>query len=387
MQDKRNNAMIKMLIIEALFLYIGEFDIINTFLTKITLSITKRTHKMKYLKRILVSLLTLGLVAAGMSGCSKQPVIWQKTDVAMGTIISQTIYTIGKEGEQVTNDIQKLLLDLENNSLSWRVEGSEISQINASAGNEEGYELTNRMERYLETALEVADYSNGAFEPTIGRVVRLWNIDEWSQSGIGQIPTDEEISQLLRDTGHQKVTIRDHKIYLEEGINLDLGAAGKGIACDEIVEYLETREDIAGGVFSIGGNILTYGEKPDKTLWQVGVVNPLNTDTYIGYLQLEGGYCVSTSGDYERYVEVDGVRYHHIIDPATGYPVENGVRSITIISKSGIMGDILSTAGFVAGGEQALEIANHYGVDAIVVTNDGEILITDGIKSQFTIQK
>lgn len=103
-------------------------------------------------------------------------------------------------------------------------------------------------------------------------------------------------------------------------MQLDLGAVGKGVALDEILKTLEAHPEVSGAVISVGGSILTYGSKPEGGAWQIAVTDPLDPSESVGVLTLDGGHCVSTSGDYERYVEVDGVRYHHILDPRTGSP-------------------------------------------------------------------
>ena len=164
---------------------------------------------------------------------------------------------------------------------------------------------------------------------------------------------------------------------------LDLGAVGKGLALDYILEILKENSDVLGGTVSVGGSVLTYGTKPDNTVWRVGVANPENPSENIGVLYLEGQWCVSTSGDYERYMEIGGVRYHHIIDPATGMPADSGLTSVTIVTKDGLLSDALSTACFVLGREKGLELAVQYGAEALFVESDGEISMTPGMEEIF----
>lgn len=186
----------------------------------------------------------------------------------------------------------------------------------------------------------------------------------------------------MQNTGYERLEIAGDGIRLPVGMSLDLGAVGKGIACDRIRQYLEEKE-VSGAVISVGGSILTFGQKPDGTNWQVGIVNPLQTEQTIGILSLNGQWCVSTSGDYERFVEVDDFRYHHILDPATGYPADSGVRSVTILCKSGILSDALSTACFVLGTEKGMELAESYGAEALFVDAQGKIYMTEGMKQYF----
>ena len=167
---------------------------------------------------------------------------------------------------------------------------------------------------------------------------------------------------------------------------LDLGAVGKGLACDDILAYLEGQAEVKAAVISVGGGILTYGEKPDGTAFRVAITDPFDTGAYCGYLTLTGNWFVSTSGDYERFVEVDGKRYHHILNPATGYPAESGVKSVTILSKNGMISDALSTACFVLGEEKGRLLAEKYGVEALFISEDGIISMTKGMREYFTEQ-
>ena len=129
--------------------------------------------------------------------------------------------------------------------------------------------------------------------------------------------------------------------------------------------------------------MLTFGEKPDGSDWKVGIANPADPSERIGVLTLEGQWCISTSGDYERYVEADGVRYHHIIDPATGYPADSGVSGVTVLTKDGFLSDALSTACFILGPEKGMALASQYGAEVLFVNRDSSILMSDGMKKYF----
>lgn len=315
-----------------------------------------------------------------------QPV--RSTNTAMGTIIQQTVYA-GENGQEVTEDILRQISGLEKDTLSKRLESSEIYQINASAGAEGGTELSKPLQEMLGQCLAVSEASDGAFDITMGSVVELWDIDEWAgmDSEDYELPTEKAVQNALNNTGYENIILQDNRIFLPERMQLDLGAVGKGIALDEIRNFLDNREDVSGAVISAGGSILTYGKKPDGTSWKVAVVNPLNPAESIGYLSVEGGWCVSTSGDYERYVEKDGVRYHHILDPKTGYPADGGVSSVTILSENGLLSDALSTACFVLGKEKGSYLAKQYGAEALFVNHEGEISMTEGMEKYFHLSK
>lgn len=365
----------------------------------------------KYFSR-LASLLAVFLVLC--TGCGYLPTKLTKVDTAMGTIIQQNLYGEGDLADEA-EEILQCINNLEQNQLSWRLENAELYRLNQSAGSVDGMEVSEELMGILEQCMDVAEGSEGAFDPTIGQVVRLWNIDEWSVSEDGGAfvpPAEEQLAILLADCGYDKikivqntdiemeqfnseqigdeenrtrgeVEIQGNTIVLPAGMQLDLGAVGKGIALDSIAEILEQRTGISGAVISVGGSILTYGVKDDGSSWKVGIVDPFDTADYLGTLSLSGQWCISTSGDYERYVEVDGVRYHHILNPHTGEPADSGVRSVTILSKSGLYSDALSTACFVLGVEKGLELAEHFEAEALFVDTNGEIVMTEGMGSLF----
>lgn len=352
------------------------------------------------------------LLAGGfvLAGCSGQVMKYTAVNTAMGTVVRQSVYT--KE-DDVVKEVECIIRELEQEELSWRIPESEIARINAAAGTNEEIILSDELKEDLTILLEVSQRSGGAFDCTLGALTSLWNIDAWAagagmemaaptgtdaeepgtaepgvaepgtaEPGTTDLPDEEAVSQALANTGYDKIELNDGRISLPKGMRLDLGAVGKGIACDRIVAYLE-EEKVYGAVVSVGGSILTYGEKPDGTPWQVGIVNPRDTASLAGTLSLKGQWFVSTSGDYERYVEVDGKRFHHILNPSTGYPAESGVCSVTILCKSGLLSDALSTACFVMGAEKGMELAESYGAEALFIDEQGNIIMTDGMKAVF----
>ena len=173
---------------------------------------------------------------------------------------------------------------------------------------------------------------------------------------------------------------------MEKGTSVDLGAAGKGIGCQEAEEILK-ETDAAGAVAAIGGSILLYGEKPNGDMWKIGIANPRNEtgDSYLGTLTLEGTVTVSTSGDYEKFLIKNGKRYHHILDPHTGFPAESGLISVTVVSREGWLSDALSTACFVLGYEKSLDLLEQYGAQAVFVDENYRVCVTDGLADAFTI--
>ncbi len=153
---------------------------------------------------------------------------------------------------------------------------------------------------------------------------------------------------------------------------------------ENLNRLLTQHPDVTAAVISLGGSILTYGSKPDDSPWRVGIVNPFDTSDSIGILTLEGQWCISTSGDYERYVDLDGVRYHHILDPKTGAPAVSEVRGVTILMRDGLLDDGLSTACFILGPEKGMALTEQYGAEALFVMADGRLELSEGMKQYFT---
>ncbi|WP_368241678.1 FAD:protein FMN transferase, partial [Intestinimonas butyriciproducens] len=167
------------------------------------------------------------------------------------------------------------------------------------------------------------------------------------------------------------------------GMAVDLGAVAKGRAADLLVPLL-TDSGVTSAILDLGGNLTALGTRPDGTPWRIGVKDPRNTETYFCILSLSDKTC-STSGSYERKFEVDGTTYHHILDPATGYPAESGLLSVTAVSSDGMLADGLSTACYVMGAEQSVRLWRAHGLegagfDLVLVREDGSVWITEGVE-------
>lgn len=343
------------------------------------------------MKKIFAVLLTGVLLVCCGCGAEHAGQVRQvrNVDTAMGTVISQTLYTAEDETETAA-EIMELLRKLEEDVLSRRLNTSEIWRLNAAAGSAEGGSLSASMEEILEGCLEMWRKSDGAFDVTMGPVVSLWDIDSWAageKEGMFAPPEEEQLQNALEICGSDSLDIRGNRLYLPEGAQLDLGAVGKGIALDHILTYLQEKDEITGAVISLGGSVLTYGQKPDGGCWNVGIANPGDTASNVGILTLEGEWFISTSGDYERYIEVGGIRYHHIIDPVTGYPADSGVAGVTILAKDGFLSDALSTACFILGEEKGMDLAENFGAEALFVGKDGSITMSRGMKDYYRSRK
>lgn len=320
-------------------------------------------------------------------GCGKEePGRFENADVAMGTVIRQILYTAG-DGEKEAGEIRALLQELEEERLSRRLAESEVYRVNRTAGAKEGCELSPELEALVQESLEVWERSGGAFDISLGELAALWDIDGWSageREGEFAPPEREALYAALECSGSEKLKLEKGRLFLQEGMSLDLGAVGKGIALDQILGKLREDKAITGAIISLGGSVLTYGEKPEGTAWRVGIRDPFDEEANAGILSLKGEWCVSTSGDYERYAEKDGIRYHHILDPATGCPADSGVAGVTILSKSGFLSDALSTACFVLGPEEGIRLAESYGAEALFIGKDGKLEMSPGMKEYFS---
>lgn len=392
------------------------------------------------MKKQILSIIMAGCLLLSMTACSSDkgnmkpafeqttadasietssPQEYSKTDFVMSTVLSEKIYGT----KDVTQDIKEELDKLEKDQLSWREDHSVVSKINADAQKGIKTKLDSDMTSWVEDSLELAKRSNGAFDPTIGKLTRLWNIEGDNP----KVPSKQEIKNTLEDTGYTKIhlekvesqntantkknvdkDIKDNtaknketsedtskntntnesvsSIYIGDKCTLDLGAVGKGIACDVVQDYLKKQKEVSGAVIAVGGSILLYGSKADGSDWNVAVQNPRGQDgEAMGVLSLSGTTNVSTSGDYEKYFMQDGKRYHHILDPSTGYPADSGLISVTIVSDSGLLSDGLSTACFVLGKEKGEKLLESYGAEGIFIDQNKKVTVTKGLQGKFTI--
>ena len=329
------------------------------------------------MKRITAILMGIGISLA-FAGCTSQSLEGQQEQVdffGMDTYMTITAY--GEDAGEAVEEAQARILELEK---EWSVtdESSQIYQANHSGGSP--VTLSDDTRDVVSFALEMAEKTGGALEPTIYPVLEAWGFttDE------NRIPAPDEIQTLLEHVGYEQVSLSGNELTLPEGVELDLGAVGKGYAGDAAAEVIK-EQGVTSALLDLGGNIQAVGKRPDGTDWRIGIRNPFG-DGQMGML-LASDCAVVTSGSYERYfVGEDGKEYTHIIDPETGYPVDNGLVSVSIIAEEGKVADALSTSMFVNGLEGAEEYwKEHQDFEMIAVTEDGDIYVTEGIEDQFTL--
>ncbi len=287
---------------------------------------------------------------------------------AMNTLVSAEV--TGISAKEDCKEIEKIVSELDTQTLSRTSENSEICRINKNSGGE----ISGKTAEYFSLLLDVCEKSGGAFDFTLGGVSDLW---KFGTNPV--IPDEKMIADAVLHSGYKKVSLDGNSVLVSDKLIIDFGASGKGIALDEIKNHLETSK-AKRAVVAVGGSVLLYGDGE----FTVGIRNPEgNSGSYIAKLKTDAR-CVSTSGSYEQSFEQDGRIYHHILDPKTGYPSDNEVVSVTIVSESGLLSDALSTACFVLGVEKGSELADEYGAKTVFVTKDKKIIPSDGLKLEIT---
>ena len=288
---------------------------------------------------------------------------------AMNTVCSSKVS--GKDSEEVLLRLHRIVKNLDEEVLSRKNEESSVSRLNRNMGGE----IDGKLFEYFSLLSDVCKKSGGKFDFTLGAVSDLWNF-----GGDADLPDTEKLEEALSHSGSEKIILAEKSVSYGDTFTVDFGAAGKGIALDEIKNYLETTET-KEAVISLGGSVLLYGEKD----FTVGIRNPEgNAGSHIAILNVDG-CCVSTSGGYERFFEKDGKVYHHILDPETGCPAGSGVVSVTVVSESGILSDALSTAGFVLGIEKGAALAEEYGCETVFIDENKKLYVSEGLKDKIEI--
>lgn len=299
---------------------------------------------------------------------------------AMDTYMTVTCY-----GNQCDEALQEALEEIRrlDELLSVGADESEISRIN-SAGSGVLSEDSNVM---IKKSLELYHNTDGAFDITVYPLMKLWGFT----SGNFAVPDKTELTDLLEYTGSNLLEYDEatYTLTLDKNQGVDLGGIAKGYASDRIMEIFASY-GLSSGMVSLGGNVQCYGTKPDGSLWRVGIQNPLKPDdgtSFLGVLSV-ADKAVITSGAYERYFvdEATGETYHHILDPKTGYPANNGLISVTIVSSNGMLADGLSTSCYVMGLDGSISYWQEHGddFDMILMTDNGEIYVTETISEDFS---
>lgn len=329
-----------------------------------------------------LSLLLAGVLAAGavLTGCGgEKEVSSQSSQVfAMDTVMLLTVY--GDQAQQGLDQAEQTIQKLEK---LWSAtdENSEIWALNHSGGN--WVELSEDTQEILSRGLELCALTDGELDLTAYSAVQAWGFP----TGAYRVPDEAELEQLVGTIDYTQVELDDNQARLPEDMSLDLGAVAKGRLGEVLSQDLKEL-GVTSALLELGGNIQTVGTKPDGSRWRVGIQDPNSQEG--GYLAIVevADQAVVTSGDYQRYFEQDGQTYCHIMDPATAAPADSGVDSVSIVGSDGTVCDALSTALFVMGEEKGAQFwKDHPEMDfeAIFVSQDGTIAVTEGLEEHFTL--
>jgi thiamine biosynthesis lipoprotein len=308
-----------------------------------------------------------------------------QSEFVLGTVCTVQIYEGARNG--IYREIFSRFREIEA-MMSANSADSDISAINNGAGMTP-VKVHPEVLDVVESALRYAELSGGAFDPSVGPLVKLWNIG----GDDARLPGKDEIREILPLVNWRDVVVDREAgaVFLRRpGMRLVLGGIAKGYAADEAAR-IAGKYRVKGAIIDLGGNVFAYGEKPGKWPWQklpwrIGIQNPLeNRGQYFAVMELRNKTAV-TSGVYERFLEVDGKRYHHILSTQNGYPVESSLLSVTIVADRSIDADALSTSIFALGWERGAALAESLeGIGAVFVFDDMSVRCTKGMENRFTL--
>lgn len=325
---------------------------------------------------LVMSLAVIGLIlvsAVVLRGWILRTARFSGSEFTMDTLVTVTVYGPGaaehaKAALAEFQRVDKLLS-------AYRAE-SDIGRINAAAGREP-VRVSRETTGLVALSLKFAALSGGKFDPSVGPLVRLWGIGQ----GRTAPPTPDEVEAARGLVDYRRVMVDqvEHRVYLPQaGMALDLGGVAKGYAAERAGALLR-RRGVRFALIDAGGNIVALGTRPDGRPWRIGLRHPRKSGEVLGVLSVVDR-AVVTSGDYERYFEYQGRRYHHLLDPATGYPA-GGAQSVTVVARSSTLADLLSTAAFVLGPEQGAAFARQQGAATVSVDASGRVTVAPALRT------
>lgn len=303
------------------------------------------------------------------------------TETMLHTVVQMQVYHEGVE--DVMQEAIDYMAEMET-LLSTNVEGSDVYRINENAGIEPVEVQPETME-IIKRSIQIAQESDGLFDISIGVLTDLWQIG----SDDARVPEDSEITEAVNLIDYEKISIDEENMTVmleEEGMSLELGGISKGYIGSGIVEIFE-ENNITTAIINLGGNVVVMGTSPsNEEGWNVGVQDPDEVRGEIVGTQRVINAAIVTSGIYERYLEVDGTKYHHIMDPRTGYPLDNEISGVTVFAPTSFDGDSYSTALFLMGIEEGIEFINSKdGFEVAYVDKEGGVHLSAGIKDSFNL--
>ena len=272
-----------------------------------------------------------------------------RTEALMGTVCTVNAYDDGTKS--LYDELFARLHEIDE-TFSVTIDSSEISAINKAAG-ERSVSVSSDTAYVVKASLAFAELTGGAFDPTVGPLVKIWGIN----TDHARVPEKSEIDAVLPLINWRDVSVTDDNTVMlkRRGMALDLGGIVKGYAADELTKILKARK-VRRAIVDLGGNIFVYGKKKDGSPWRVGIKDPNDPEGVPAIVLNVANSTIVTSGVYERFFTENGVRYHHILDAKTGYPAASGLLSSTIVCESSMAADALSTSVFVLGKEGGMEL-------------------------------
>ncbi len=321
-------------------------------------------------------LITSIIILTMLTGCSalEEKTKFHSEFFAMDTFMS--IEAKGGDAEEAIKKSEEYIQQLES-LISRTDENSEIYELNHSEG--EIITVSHMTYDIISIALSCAVKTEGGFDPTVCAITDLWGIGTEHQG----IPTEEAIAEALESVSYENIILLgDNKVQLINGAQIDLGAVGKGYAADGIYQIFKENQ-VESGIIALGGNLYLVGENEEAMPWNVGIVDPDDTEAHrIGVKVTDKS--VVTTGAYERFFEENGKRYHHIFDTQTGYPTNKDIKSVTIVSENSTLADIYATAIFAMGYEKAITFVES-DIEAIIIREDNVVYVSEGLEGAVTL--
>ena len=330
----------------------------------------------------IMALLLCAAMLLPLSACGRTEPMYKQL-FAMDTVMTLTAY--GRSAQAGLDAAAGVITALDS-ALDPETEGSNVYQLNNANG--EDVILSGQIADMMDTALDVCLSTGGALDLSVYPIYLAWG---GFKEDTGRIPTDDELRELRSRLRFSETVIThfpgeaSSSVRMPAGTEISFGAAAKGCAANCAVSAMRDA-GVESGIVSLGGNVQTLGLKPDGSNWTVAVEDPNDTGSYLGTLSV-GETAIVTSGSYQRFfTDEEGNVYHHLINPVTGKPTNNGLLSVTIICNDGTLADCLSTAMFVLGEKKALEYwQKHGGFDMIIVTDDDRVICTSGLIEVFEL--
>ncbi len=340
------------------------------------MKLTRISYKQRVLAVLLCLCMALPLCACGEARMTQRQV------PAMNTVMTLTAY--GKKADAGLNAAEGVIVAMDA-ALDPEMPNSTVYAINHAQG--QNVIVSAQVAKMLSSAMTVYTQSGGALDLSIYPLVKRWGFVD----GKYYLPSDEEISAEMMKLCYDKLVLTSfpssgaYSVSLPIGAELTLAAVAKGCASENAIDAMR-QAGVESAFISMGGNVQTLGVKPDGTLWTVGISDPANPGTHLGVINVGETAVVTSAGYQDRFTAMNGRTYHHILNPASGYPANNSLTSVTIICEDGTMADCLSTAMYVLGETKALNYWRQYGgFEMILVTDSNRVVCTSGLIEKFTL--